>query len=115
MVSCQWTSPAPIQEGSTYEQRARFMGKDIVSTFVVRRFEPGRLIEIETVKSAFPIQVTREVEATGPLSSRVKAYIRGGPTGILRLLEPLLARSAKKSIEDDYDRLVELLDGSPSR
>jgi hypothetical protein len=75
---------------------------------------PGRLIEIETVKSTFPIQVTREVEPTGPELSRVRAHIRGGPEGLVRYLEPLMARSAKKSIESDYDRLVDLLEGKPS-
>lgn len=90
------------------------MGREIHSSFVVTRFEPGLLIEIETVKSTFPIQVTREVKPTGPESSRVKAHIRGGPQGLLRFLEPLMARSAKKSIESDYDRLVELLEGNPS-
>jgi hypothetical protein len=114
MVLCRWTSNPPISEGSTYEQRARFMGRNILSSFAVTRFVPGRLIEIETVKSTFPIQVTREVEPTGPESSRVRAHIRGGPEGLLRFLEPLMARSAKKSIESDYDRLVDLLEGKPS-
>jgi hypothetical protein len=114
MVSCGWTSDPPIGIGSTYEQRAQFLGREISSSFVVTRFEPGRLIEIETVKSTFPIQVTREVEATSPGSTRVKAHIRGGPGGLMRLLEPLMARSAKKSIEADYDRLVDLLERTPS-
>lgn len=114
MVSCLWTSAPPIDVGSTYEQRARFLGRDIVSKFVVSRFEPGRLIEIETVESTFPIQVTREVDPLDPSTSRVRAHIRGGPRGLMRLLEPLMARAAKKSIETDYDRLVELLEGQSS-
>lgn len=59
MMSCRWSSEPPIAVGSTYDQRARFLGRDIVSSFVVTKFEPGRLIEIETVQSTFPIQVTR--------------------------------------------------------
>jgi len=114
MMSCRWSSEPPIAVGSTYDQRARFLGRDIVSSFVVTRFEPGRLIEIETVESTFPIQVTREVEPTGPESSRVKAHIRGGPEGFLRLLEPVMARSARKSIESDYDRLVTVLESEIS-
>lgn len=115
MVSCRWTSDPPIDVGSTYEQRARFLGREILSSFVVTRLEPGRLIEIETTTSTFPIQVTREVEATGPNSARVKAHIRGGPDGFMRLLEPLIARSAKNSIEADYDHLVDLLENTPTR
>ena len=114
MMSCRWTSDPPIRVGSTYEQRARFLGRDVESSFVVTDFEPGRLIGIETVESTFPIQVTREVEPTGPSSSRVKAHIRGGPEGLARLLEPLMARAAKRSIEADYDRLVGLLENTAS-
>lgn len=110
MISCSWTSDLPIGVGSTYEQRAKFLGREVLSSFVVTRFEPGKLIEIETVESTFPIQVTREVEATGPNSSRVMAHIRGGPEGLMKLLEPLMAQAAKRSIEGDYDRLVELLE-----
>jgi hypothetical protein len=115
MVSCTWTSPPPISVGSTYEQRARFMGRDIVSTFVVKTFDPGRLIEIETIESTFPIRVVRRVEPAGEGSSRVSADISGGPEGrLLRLLEPLLARRAQRSVDADYDRLVQLLESTKS-
>ena len=113
MQSCEWTSEPPIGKGSTYSQHARFMGKDIRSSFVVTEFEPGRLIAIETVESTFPIQVERRVESTGPDSCRVSAQIGGGPErGLAKLLEPMMAGSAQRSIDRDYDRLVELLESS---
>lgn len=111
MVSCRWTSDGPIGTGSTYEQRARFMGRDIVSVFEVRRFEPGRLIEIETIESTFPIKVVRTVEPTGDTSCRVSADISGGPEkGPMKWFEPLMAGRAQKSVDADYDRLVQLLE-----
>ncbi len=113
MVSCHWTSEPPIGVGSTYEQRARFMGREIVSTFVVEAYEPPNLIEIQTLESTFPIRVRRLVESAGPDTCRVSAEISGGPEGaLLKLLEPMMARSAKRSIERDYDRLVQLLESS---
>lgn len=60
MASCRWTSDPPMRVGSTYEQRARFLVRDVVSSFVVTRLDPGKLIHIETFAWTFPIQVTRE-------------------------------------------------------
>ncbi|MDH3307255.1 MAG: SRPBCC family protein [Acidimicrobiia bacterium] len=106
MESCIWTSEPPIGVGSTYEQVARFMGKSIVSTFVVTNFVPGRSITIETVESTFPIRVERTVEMVDDASCRVTAHISGGPGGLLAKLAPMTDWMANRSIEADYDRLV---------
>lgn len=111
MISCEWTTDPPIGVGSKYEQKARFMGRDINSTFIVTGFEPGRLIEIETVESTFPIRVIRLVESLSGDACRVSADISGGPQGgVAKLLTPLMARRAQKSVDADYDRLVQLLE-----
>jgi uncharacterized protein YndB with AHSA1/START domain len=113
MVSCEWTSDGPIGVGSTYEQRARFMGRDVISVFEVTEFEPGRRIRIETTESTFPIQVERSVTPVGAGSCRVSAVITGGPEkGPMKWLEPLMAGRAQKSVDSDYDRLVQLLGAS---
>jgi uncharacterized membrane protein len=111
MASCEWTSDPPIGAGSTYEQRARFMGRDVISTFVVTDFEPGRRIVIETTESTFPIRVERTVRPLDDASCEVSALITGGPDGgILKLVAPLMRRRAQKSVDADYDRLVQLLE-----
>lgn len=113
MQSCEWTSQPPIAIGSTYEQKARFVGRDILSTFRVSAYEPGRLIGIETIKSTFPIQVLRTVVQTGDGSCTVSAHITGGPEkGLTKTLEPLFGRMAQKSVDRDYDRLVRLLESA---
>jgi hypothetical protein len=109
MVSCEWTTPPPIGVGSVYEQHARFMGRDVRSVFRVTEFVPGQSIKIETVESTFPITVHRRVESTGPDSCRIHAEIGGGPEGFLKLLTPLMSGKAQKSVDEDYDRLVDLL------
>ena len=110
MVSCEWTTPPPIAVGSKYEQRAKFMGRDIRSVFRVTEFDPGTLIAIETIESTFPIQVRRSVSSTGPTTCQVNAQIRGGPGGLMKLLEPLMAGFAQRSVDADYDRLKTLLE-----
>lgn len=113
MRSCAWTSEPPIAVGSTYRQHARFLGRDVLSTFVVATYEPDRRIVIESVESTFPIQVDRSVAATGPDSCRVTAVVTGGPSGrVALLLGPLLGRMAQRSIDGDYDRLVSLMEST---
>lgn len=115
MESCRWTSDPPRGVGSTYEQRARFMGRDVISTFVVTGYEPPSMVEIETVESTFPIRVVRRVEALTESSCRVTADISGGPEGrLMRSISPLVSRLAQKSVDRDYDRLVQLLESSTS-
>ena len=110
MVSCEWMTPPPIKVGSTYEQHARFMGRDVKSVFSVTEYEPGRSITIETIESTFPITVQRTVEPTGTGSCMVHAEIGGGPTGLLKLLAPLVRGKAQRSVDADYDRLKALLE-----
>ena len=115
MESCRWTSDPPVGVGSTYEQRARFLGREVVSTFSVTEYRPPSYIAIETLESTFPIKVIRRVEALTEKSSRVSADISGGPErGLMKLIEPLIALSAQKSVNRDYDRLVQLLESSAS-
>lgn len=34
-VACTWTSDPPLRVGSTYEQHARFLGRDMINSFEV--------------------------------------------------------------------------------
>lgn len=113
MDSCVWTSEPPIGVGSTYEQRARFMGRTVVTSFIVTAFEPGRHIALKSLVSTFPIQVERTVQPSGPDSCRVSAVIGGGPQGRLaKLASPLVVRLAQRSVDRDYDRLVALMESA---
>ncbi|HUF14299.1 MAG TPA: SRPBCC family protein [Acidimicrobiia bacterium] len=115
MISCRWTTEPPIAVGSRYQQQARFLGRDVNSTFVVKALEPGRMVEIETIDSTFPIRVRRIVEPLSEESCRVRAEISGGPErGPLKWLGPLVSRRAQRSVDADYDRLVQLLESASS-
>lgn len=110
MQECRWTSEPPLRLGSTYDQVARFLGKEIVSSFVVTEFEPGHRIRIQTTSGTMPIDVTREVSAVGDGRSSVSAIVRGDPTGVFRLATPLMRMMVQRSVARDYRRLKELLE-----
>jgi len=67
MTTCEWTSPAPVGVGSTYEQRARFLGREI-------RGEPGGLMGLlaPLVRPRFEASVAAD-------GRRLVALLEGAP------------------------------------
>jgi uncharacterized membrane protein len=110
MRSARWTSVPPIHVGSTYEQVARFLGRDVVSSFEVIAYTPGRRITIATRRGSFPITVTRSVEPIDAQHCRVQANIEGDASGFFRLAKPVLQRLVERSIRGDYRRLKTILE-----
>ncbi len=108
MVACTWEEDA-IGVGAHYRQEARFLGRPIVSRFVVTAYEPGRSISIETVESTFPIQVTRSVEPDGD-GCVAQAVVSGEPAGVFKLFGPLMKPMLEGSVTKDYARLASLLE-----
>ena len=72
--------------------------------------ESGSRVVIDTIESSFPIRVERRVDAVDDSSCWVTATIDGGPN-VPRFLQGLMGRVAQRSVNRDYDRLVELLEG----
>lgn len=114
MTGCAWTSPPPVGVGSTYEQQARFLGRRIVSSFVVTDHDPGRSITITSTAGTFPITVTRTVEDLGPGRCRIVREVTGEPGGVTGLLAPLVRPRFEASVAADGRRLAALLEGGPA-
>jgi len=109
MQSAVFTSEGELRVGSTYDQVAHFLGREIRTSFEVIEFEPGRSVAIESRSGPFPIRVRRAVE---PLTSgtRVTADVSGDPTGFFRLAKPLMQAMVRRSVVKDYEQLRALLE-----
>ena len=108
MVSATFTN-GELRKGATYDQVAKFLGKEIKTTFIVRQFNPYHKIQIESVDSTFPIKVTREVQVAGE-GCVVKAVVEGNPGRLFSLARPVLSKLVQRSIEKDYAHLKQLLE-----
>ena len=107
--STDWTSPAPIRVGSTYNQIAEY--RETVTSYEITAIEPGHSITTESRSGAtFPITVTRSVVPLGESRCRITADLVGQPGGFRRMVKPLLVRVVRRSIESDYRRLKRLLE-----
>lgn len=111
--SCVWTSEPPIAIGSTYDQRAKFAGRTIESSFEVTEFEPGHRIRIVSTSGPMPIDVTRTVTPLDDSSCEVSAHVQGEPPGPMKALGSALDPVVRKSVDGDYKRLKRLLEADP--
>jgi hypothetical protein len=110
MQQCRWTSEPPLRLGSTYDQVAGFLGREIVSSFEVTEFETDERIRIQTTAGTMPLDITRSVESDGADGSVITAIVRGDASGVFRLAEPLMRLLVRSSVRRDYRRLKELLE-----
>lgn len=114
MSSCRWTSPPPHGLGSTYDQVARFLGREIVSSFEVVEHMPGRRMKITSTAGPFPITETRTVEPLGEARAHVSAIVEGDASGFFRLAAPILRALVRRSVRGDYARLKRELERAGS-
>jgi hypothetical protein len=111
MQTARWTTDPPIRIGSRYEQVARFLGKEVRTSFEVTRLDPGRVITISSLPgSSFPVTITREVAPIGPDRCRVRETAAGDAGGFFRLADPLMRPLVRRNIARDYGRLKQQLE-----
>ena len=109
MQRCTVTSDGDFGVGTTYDQVAAFLGREILSTFEVIEYEPGRRVKATTIAGSFPITFTRTVTPTDT-GCHVNAIIEGDATGFFKLFAPLLDRMVSHTIHKDYAKLKQLLE-----
>ena len=109
-VSCRWTSEPPLRVGSTYDQHARFLGRDMVNSFRVVEHEPGRRVTFASTSGTFPLTITRTVEPLSDSRSRFSEHVSGEPGRFFRIAAPLLRLLVRRSIRRDFPRLKRLLE-----
>lgn len=109
MQTCTFTTSGDFGVGSRYDQKAKFLGKEIISTFEVVEYEPGKRVKATSIKSSFPITFTRTV-ADHNGKSNVRALIEGEPKGFFKIAKPLMKWMVNSSIQKDYKALKALLE-----
>lgn len=111
MQTAKWTTEPPIRVGSRYEQVARFLGKEVRTSFEVTQLDAGSRIRISSLPgSSFPITITREVEPIDDYQCRVRETAEGDAGGFYRLADPVMRPLVRRNITRAYRRLKHLLE-----
>ena len=103
------TSPEPIGVGTTLRTKLRSMGREYVYTWEVVEHDPPRRMRIESTSGPFPTALTYELSDTAG-DTAVHFSVAGHPDGLLRLLQPLIARNTQKNLDRGFERLKQLLE-----
>jgi Polyketide cyclase / dehydrase and lipid transport len=103
------TSPEPIGVGSTVRTRLRSMGKDCEYTWEIVEHEPPIRMKVESTSGPFPTTLAFQFDSQDG-GTLVNASVTGRPTGLLRLLQPIIARTTHKNLDRGYARLKRLLE-----
>jgi uncharacterized protein YndB with AHSA1/START domain len=111
MSSCRWTTDPPIRVGSMYDQHARFLGKDVRTSFEVSALEPERLITITSLPgSSFPLTITRKLDPVDPRRCLVTEIASGDVSGFYRVAEAPMRMMVRRNIARAYRKLKHLLE-----
>jgi carbon monoxide dehydrogenase subunit G len=103
------TSPEPIGIGSTVRTRLRSLGREYVLTWEIVEHEPPSRQTIESTSGPFPSTLAYRLTAQDG-GTLLAFSVTGRPTGVLRLLEPLLARNAERNLDRGFPRLKRFLE-----
>jgi uncharacterized membrane protein len=104
----------PIGIGSRVRRVASFMGKRIEYVNEVTRLDPGSVLEMRSVKSPFPMEITYAFQdAAGGTQTSVR--VQGDPSALYRLAGPLLSRQVKKNVQADLERLKDIVERDNAR
>jgi len=103
------TSPEPIRVGSTVRTRMRSMGRDYEIDWEIVEHEPPTRQRIESTSGPFSTTLVYELAGDGDGTS-VRFSVTGRPTGFLRLIQPLIARTTQRNLDEGFARLKGVLE-----
>jgi len=103
------TSPEPIGVGSTVRTRMRSMGRDYEIDWEIAEHDPPTHQRIESTSGPLPTTLVYDLAGDGE-STSVRFSVTGRPTGLLRLMQPVIARSTQRNLDTAFARLKTVLE-----
>ncbi len=100
----------PLAEGSRVKEKRRLLGRELDTELEVVAYEPPRRLTLRSLGGPVKFTVDHELVAHGGGGTQLRFVAEAQPGGLLRLTEPVLARTAEQEFRRDFDRLKELLE-----
>jgi uncharacterized membrane protein len=103
------TSPEPIGVGSTVRTRLRSMGRGYEYTWEIVEHEPPDRMRVESTSGPFPTTLLFQFLGRDG-ETKVQATVIGRPTGLMRVLQPMISRTTQRNLDRAYARLKGVLE-----
>jgi carbon monoxide dehydrogenase subunit G len=99
----------PLAEGSRVREKRRLLGREVDTELEVVAYEPPKRLTLRSLGGPVKFTVDHELVAQAG-GTQLRFVAEAQPGGLLRLTEPVLARTAEQEFRRDFDRLKELLE-----
>jgi hypothetical protein len=109
LSSARTLTDGPFGPGTRVERVASFLGKRIEYVNEVVGHEPGKRLEMRSVKAPFPMTVVYEFE-DAPNGTLMRIMAGGDAGGFYKIAGPLLGAAVRRGIEKDVTTLKGLLE-----
>lgn len=104
----------PLTLGRRYQQTSVMLGQTLEATIEVTRFEPHRELCLQAVTGLVPVTRTFQLAADDHDGTEVTLAVEAEPGRGLRLMVPLIERTAREQIASTLQRLKEVLESETS-
>ncbi len=101
----------PLKEGSTVHRIAGFAGKKIDYILEVVRVIPDHLLEFETTKSPFPMNIIYQISDFENNKSLAQITLKGSSKGFLMFLDRLSTIMVSQNLKGDLRHLRDMVEG----
>jgi hypothetical protein len=108
--SAEWRTPRPLGVGSRFAFVARFLGRRLSYEYEVREYAPGERLLMATSGGPLDMETTYTWADAGEGATLMRLRNRGGPSGIMGLLAPLMAGAVRRANRKDLARLQQILE-----
>ena len=112
VVEDQLLTTEPIQQGTRFREVAKEPWGTIEHVAEVTVYEPPRQMAYKAVSGPLPTAVTQTLDPVAS-GTRVTLTVHVQPRGLLKLLQPLLRRTLRQTLQGNLVRLQSLLEAQP--
>jgi uncharacterized protein YndB with AHSA1/START domain len=110
--SVEWQTPRPAVEGSRLAFVARFLGRRLAYTYVIREVVPDEKFVMSTEQGPFPMQTTYTWADTPSGGTMMTLRNAGEPSGFGSLAAPMMAAAMRRANRKDLAKLKDILEGA---
>jgi uncharacterized protein YndB with AHSA1/START domain len=104
-------SEGRVAVGTKFSSFGHFMGRRIQTTFEVTELEANKTYGFKTVSGPIQLQTSYKFESVSR-GTKVTILTRVSPGGFFKLVDPIVARAARKQFKENFSMLKTLLEAS---
>ena len=109
--SVEWKSDPGVHVGARAAFVAEFLGKRLEYVYEIVEFEPGECLRMRAAEGPFPMETLYRFEETRDGHTHMTLRNHGEPSGVSKLMTPMIAAAMKSANTKDLAKLKEILEG----